>query len=322
MKDPFLPLAIPELAKTVQPLADWLQLPTLSLHIHEVLGAALLYTVIFWPISPLVSGWLAPKAYYAIPKRKRVNWDAHVVSMVQCLFINTLAIWVALFDESRKTMGWEERVWAYTESSAMVQALAAGYFLWDLIVTSMYLDVFGIGTLAHAVAALIVYSLGFRPIVNYYSTVFILWELSTPFLNIHWFMDKLGRTGSKLQLYNGLMLLFSFFTARLLFGTYSSVCVLQDLWMASNNAVSMEKRISVGMVHVTDGSRVPSWLMGSYLLSNLTLNYLNFYWFYKMIKALRRRFEPAQGKAAVASPNGSAMATGTSKASTPRRRKA
>jgi hypothetical protein len=81
--------------------------------------------------------------------------------MVQCLFINTLAIWVALFDESRKTMGWEERVWAYTESSAMVQALAAGYFLWDLIVTSMYLDVFGIGTLAHAVAALIVYSLGF-----------------------------------------------------------------------------------------------------------------------------------------------------------------
>jgi hypothetical protein len=161
MKDPFLPLAIPELTQAVQPLADWLQLPTLSLHIHEVLGAALLYTVIFWPISPLISGWLAPKAYYGIPKRKRVNWDAHVVSMVQCLFINGLAVWVALFDESRRTMGWEERVWAYTETSAMVQALAAGYFLWDLIVTSMYLDVFGIGTLAHAVGALIVYTLGF-----------------------------------------------------------------------------------------------------------------------------------------------------------------
>lgn len=166
MKDPFLQFAIPRLAYTVQPLADWLRLPTLSLHIHEVLGAALLYTVIFWPISPLVSGWLAPNAYYGLPKRKRVNWDAHVVSMVQCLFINSLALWVAFFDESRKRMGWEERVWAYTETSAMVQALAAGYFLWDLIVTSMYLDVFGIGTLAHALAALIVYSLGFVSIIS------------------------------------------------------------------------------------------------------------------------------------------------------------
>lgn len=161
MKDPFLSLAVPELAKAVQPLADWLQLPTLPLHIHEVLGAALLYTVIFWPISPLLSGWLAPKTYYGLTKRKRVNWDAHVVSMVQCIFINVLAVWVVLFDETRRTMGWEERVWAYTETSAMVQALAAGYFLWDLIVTRMYLDVFGIGALAHAAAALIVYSLGF-----------------------------------------------------------------------------------------------------------------------------------------------------------------
>lgn len=315
-------LAIPELSKAVQPWADWLQLPTLPLHIHEVLGAALVYTVIFWPISPILSGWLAPKTYYGLPKRKRVNWDAHVVSMVQCLFINGLAIWVALFDESRRTMGWEERVWAYTETSAMVQALAAGYFLWDLIVTSMYLDVFGIGTLAHAIAALIVYSIGFRPIVNYYSTVFILWELSTPFLNVHWFMDKLGMTGSKLQLYNGLMLLFSFFTARLVFGTYSSLQVMYDLWMARNNSVSLAKRLSVGMAHVTENTRVPTWMMISYLLSNATLNYLNFYWFYKMIKALRRRFDPIQEKAVDTKSSGGATATGSSKATTPRRRKA
>ena len=137
-------------------------------------------------------------------------------------------------------------------------------------------------------------------------------------------MDKLGRTGSKLQFYNGLMLLFTFFSARLVFGTYSSFCVMQDLWKACYNSVSMEKRISVGMIHVTEHSRVPSWILFSYLLSNLTLNYLNFYWFYKMIQALRKRFEPAQGKAGVAQvkQNGEGVTSSAAKATTPRRRKA
>ena len=99
---------------------------------------------------------------------------------------------------------------------------------------------------------------------------------------------------------------------------------MQDLWKACYNSVSMEKRISVGMIHVTEHSRVPSWILFSYLLSNLTLNYLNFYWFYKMIQALRKRFEPAQGKAGVAQvkQNGEGVTSSAAKATTPRRRKA
>ena len=54
-----------------------------------------------------------------------------------------------------------------------------------------------------------------RPFVNYYGCIFILWELSTPFLNIHWFLDKVNMTGSRAQLYNGYLLLFSFFSSQL-----------------------------------------------------------------------------------------------------------
>lgn len=43
----------------------------------------------------------------------------------------------------------------------MIQAFAAGYFLWDLWVCARNVGVFGWGLLAHAVAALCVYSLGF-----------------------------------------------------------------------------------------------------------------------------------------------------------------
>lgn len=162
-----------------------------------------------------------------------------------------------------------------------------------------------------------------RPIVNYYSTIFILWELSTPFLNIHWFMDKLGRTGSKLQLYNGLLLLFSFFTARLVFGTYQSACVLYDLWLASNHRVlDPVLRAKGSLAFVADDTLVPRWLMVSYLLSNLTLNYLNFSWFGKMIKALRKRFEPEHELITEAEVDVASLSTGTQKLATPRRRKA
>ena len=58
-------------------------------------------------------------------------------------------------------MGWEERVWGYTGAGGMIQGFAAGYFLWDLIMCAGNVAVFGWGLLAHAVAALVVFSLGF-----------------------------------------------------------------------------------------------------------------------------------------------------------------
>ena len=58
-------------------------------------------------------------------------------------------------------MGWEQRVWGYSGAGGMIQAFAAGYFLWDLIICAKNRSVFGLGLLAHAVAALVVFSLGF-----------------------------------------------------------------------------------------------------------------------------------------------------------------
>lgn len=161
MKDPFFLPPIPWLSEQVQPWADYFDLPTLPLHIHEVLFAAVVYSVVFYPISPLLSNWLAPAHYSKLPRKRRLNWDAHVVSMFQCILINGLAIWVMFTDDELNQMDWEERVWGYTGASGFIQAFAAGYFLWDLVVTSLNFDVFGIGTLAHAIAALFVYSLGF-----------------------------------------------------------------------------------------------------------------------------------------------------------------
>jgi hypothetical protein len=134
--------------------------------------------------------------------------------------------------------------------------------------------------------------------------VFILWELSSPFLNIHWFCDKLNMTGSMLQLINGLTLLVTFFSCRLVWGTYQSYAVGRDIYNALHNeplttfgaaANAVDKALpsqyASTMQYVTENTTVPLWLALVYLTANSTLNCLNFYWFSKMIDALRKRFD-------------------------------
>ncbi|KAM7221641.1 TRAM, LAG1 and CLN8 domain containing protein [Rhypophila decipiens] len=336
MRDPFPLPPIPALSKASEPLAKLLAFPTLPLHVHEVVASALFYTFVQVVVSPVLSTWLFPQ-HYPKTRAKKINWDAHVVSLIQSTLINALALWVIFVDDERWNSNFEERVWGYTGSSGMIQAMACGYFVWDLLVTLLYLDVFGLGLLAHAVSALAVYSFGFRPFLNFYSCIFILYELSTPFLNIHWFFDKLNMTGSRAQLYNGIALLFTFFSCRLVWGTYQSIVVYGDMWKAvhtapdrihvvnalSQNATLTDPNFNM-MSFVTEEEPVPVWLALIYVASNLTLNGLNWVWFFKMIAAVRKRFEPPKAAVKEGKSFADAVAgktTGTEKVQAPLRRR-
>ncbi|PVH74579.1 hypothetical protein DL98DRAFT_552137 [Cadophora sp. DSE1049] len=124
---------------------------------------------------------------------------------------------------ARTMISWNKHVtsFGYTGARGAVQGFAAGYFLWDLIASILHLNVLGWGSLAHA-----------RPFANYYDLNFILYELSTPFLNIHWFFDKLNITGSQIQLYNSIALLATFFSCRVLWGNYQSINIYSNVWTA------------------------------------------------------------------------------------------
>jgi len=314
MKDPFGIPPSPLLSKAVQPLADFFSLPTLPLHIHEIVIMASFYHFVATVISPLFSVILFPGTYEKLSRSKKLSWDVHVVSLVQSTTINVLALWVIFADQEVKNMDWQERLWGYDGAAAMIQAFATGYFLWDLIITASNLKIFGLGMLAHAVSALVVYSFGFRPFVNYYSCNFILWELSSPFLNVHWFCDKTGMTGSKFQLYNGFLLIGTFFCCRLVWGTLNSYWVIRDILAGLNVTpnvmatliakdpanVSLPATFPASyehtMVYVDENTTVPLWLAGVYVAANLTLNSLNFYWFFKMIEAIRKRFDGSDAK--------------------------
>lgn len=162
MLDPFPPPPL-WLQSLVTPVAESLQLSSLPYHIHEVLFAYLLYQTIESIVSPWISTVLFPNIYPKLPRRTRINWDVHVVSLVQSCLINAFALWVMFNDEERHAMNNSsiERVYGYTSAGGLIQALATGYFIWDLIVSTRNFTIFGIGIWFHAVSALSVFSFGF-----------------------------------------------------------------------------------------------------------------------------------------------------------------
>lgn len=160
MRDPFFE-APSIIIRAFRPVADWLSLSTLPLHVHEVFFAWAFYQSTHIILSPILSAWLFPRIYAQLPAKSKTNWDIRVVSFVQACLINVLAVYVLFNDKELNETDWKGRIWGYSGACGMVQAFAAGYFIWDVSISAAHLKILGPGSLAHACSALLVTSLGF-----------------------------------------------------------------------------------------------------------------------------------------------------------------
>ncbi|KAI4147658.1 MAG: hypothetical protein LQ340_005458 [Diploschistes diacapsis] len=313
MLDPFLPSPA-LLTQAITPVASFFNLTTLPLHAHEAFLTCAFYTILYLSIAPRLSRLVIPDVYASFNTRTRINWNVHIVSFVQSCLVCSVSLWVLWVDDKRANLDWKGRVWGYTGATGLIQALALGYFMWDFFMCAR---------------------LGFRPFVNFYAPTFILYELSSPFLNIHWALDKLHLTGSTYQLVNGLCLITTFFCCRLMWGTYQSLRVFMDVWTALASpgthavpAAPFEIPATVPSVNekaevmrFAGDAIVPLWLAATYLGSNVVLNGLNWWWFGKMVKTIRGRFEPGvrergetkkeKGEEGKAGANGVVMSVGS-----------
>lgn len=154
--------APPWLQSYVAPLCERLRLSALPPHIHQVIISFILYQSIHSFFSPFFSRRLFPSIYPNLKQRTRLNWDIHVVALVQAIVISVLSLYVEFASEERKAMITPvDRLFGYVASSGTVGAMALGYFLWDTLVCVRYFKLFGPGMLAHGISALSVYSAGF-----------------------------------------------------------------------------------------------------------------------------------------------------------------
>ncbi|KAF1802487.1 TLC domain-containing protein [Mucor lusitanicus] len=251
-------------SSTFGDILDQLSLSTLRYHWQSVLTSAVAFAIIY-EISRIFSPVLFPKTFQFFKGYNAPNWHVHVVSTVHCIVV-VLGSFFIFADNSLN----QDRVFGYVRWAADIYSISCGYFLWDTIIAIYFYKYQGISMVFHGVASFSVFIFSFRPFVNYYGAIFLMYELSTIFLNFHWFMDKLNWTGSKIQLVNGVILLLTFFFARIVFGTYMSYKMWSDVYA------------------VKDDVPLRYWIV--YGVANFVTTCLNVWWFSQMIAMLRKRF--------------------------------
>ncbi|RUO96146.1 TLC domain-containing protein, partial [Jimgerdemannia flammicorona] len=289
----------------LQSVFESVGLPALTHHWHILLLSTFACNLIF-QFSVALSPILFPKTYPQLKGFKRVNWDIHVVSMAHCIVIILGAV-PMLWDPALS----KDKVFGYSPWAGNVFAIACGYFLWDTCTSIKYIKQQGAGFVFHGVSSFSVYIFSYRPFLNYYGAPFLMFELSTPFLNINWFMDKLGMTGSIAQLINGFFLLSTFFFARLVFGFYMSFQTYREFSESSLDVLAVIDRVPMFRKQISPTSFGCAHLLFPqapqpnpfplrtltvciiYGLANVVLSLLNTYWFWQMVKSLARRFQPA-----------------------------
>lgn len=104
----------------------------------------------------------------------------------------------------------------------------------------------------------------------YFGSRLLLFEVSTVFLNMHWFLEKSHIRGP-VYFCNGITLVASFFIFRIVWGLYMTTQIF-IVSLARINEIHFMSLIFYGGVGVF-------------------LNFLNIYWFVKMISMLMRKLK-------------------------------
>lgn len=238
-------------------------------HWHEIVAMTLFYTMI-QKLSPIVSKKFMGRTYTDLDVKTRLNFDIHVVSMFQCILslIMIVPMWNHEFIQNRAN-NHEDAVCGYYPYGGLVTAATVGYFIWDFSICAYNYKLFGIGFLFHGFAALIVFGGGLIAYLMPWVPGFLLFEASTPFVNLNWFASRLpaGYISETIVVINGLLLIGIFFSVRIVWGFYAVFLVAEDLFASS----------------------APALFTYYTLTFNFFMDVLNLFWFYKMVMIAKKK---------------------------------
>lgn len=196
----------------------------------------------------------------------RIKWGHMLTSTFHCL----ITIWWSTYLWYSKTLATtlESRVHGYLPIYGNLMAFTIGYFLFDFSLCVYHVRMYGYGFIIHAILGIVSMSLSLRPCMMYPASRFLIFELSTLFVNSHWIIEKLGYGGTKLILVNDIIGFLIYVVVRLIFGPYLTYRFASDLY-AERHRIKITFSILASLGH-------------------LTTHTLNFYWFFKLLKSVTK----------------------------------
>jgi hypothetical protein len=246
-----------------------LGLQILPAHADQILITAIVYLGIKNLISPPVSSYLFPGSYPKFSRKSKVLWDVGAIQMIKAPLNCVLSL--AVLMQTAHEPDINERVWSYSQPGASVQAIATGFYLFEILVSFQYFDVVGWPWLLHGIASTGCSLLGFRPTFNYYSCRFLLLELPVFFEIFENSLRKLRMTDMAIYRYNHATLLVLYSFAKVVWGPYQLCYAVLDAWTALRFGGS-------------NGQELPLWVAASMMGSITLVMVLGLYGFQKVLQ--------------------------------------
>lgn len=229
-------------------------LPHLENHLNLFVLSYIGFTLVEWMGGYLFSG-------IDTYKQDKKQFNCHLVAFVHSVLVIFPCFYIYYLEPLDKY-----QIFSYNEMVGQLHALSMGYFLWDSITSIQLGDV---AFTFHGLACLIMMLSSFQPFLMNFGYKFLLFELSTPFVNLNWFMDRLpGWKGSASYYINGVSLVATFFVARVIIGS-------KLVWEMFDSMIYNRHLLSTNSIII-------------YLTGTIILSSLNYYWFYLMIKKVHR----------------------------------
>ncbi|GAB2281157.1 hypothetical protein Dimus_015761 [Dionaea muscipula] len=216
------------------------------------------------------------KSYPGLTKVQRVEWNNRGISTVHAVFIAAMSLyfvfWSDLFADDRLA-----GIVTFRSSAISTFALgvSVGYFVSDLgMILWFYPSLGGREYVLHHSLSLIsvAYSM-FSGEAQLYTFMVLISEVTTPEINMRWFLDTAGLKRSSAYLLNGVVIFFAWLVARILLFVY----LFYHVYLHFHQVIELHP-FGYFLVFV-----VPS-----------VLAVMNLMWFGKIIKGLKKTLTKRQ----------------------------
>lgn len=220
------------------------------------------FMVIYFFISPIISK-LASITYPSLKSSHVIEWNNRVTSTVFSIIVSTISLYVLIVDHAIASS-------PLIYNSKLVKtniAIVMGYTLSDMTITLCNYAIIGdLFALFHHCFALIGYSYALTySVMPYFANFRLICELSTPLVNMRWFLYAMGHNKKSLAFFiNGIAMTVLFFAVR--------IAIIPVYWYKVYSVVDSE--LWAQMRHFR-------YIM---IVTCLVLDVINIFWFKKMFK--------------------------------------
>lgn len=225
-----------------------------------------------WTSIYLISGLVINNCDFEFSvQRDKKELKVNLVSFVHAVISSALSLTVVMFPDKEII---ENPYYGYSRRVMCTCAISASYFLWDVIIV-VFDDKIDLAFLFHGVACFLCYSFALRPFLSKFACWFLLYELSTPFLNVRNILLITGKKDSDVfRLYQTLFGV-TFFAVRILYGIPVTILLINET-----------------LNHMEKENFFHNYFVAWYcLVAAALLCFLNIYWFSIMLKKAIRVYK-------------------------------